>query len=1331
MNILIGLYRFIGCILLMQCTYIYAFPDYYFKQLSLQEGLSQATVTSVLKDYKGIVWIGTRMGLNRFDQHELKNYLYDPQIPHTLPDNDIFFLKEDSLLNLWVGTPEGLTLYNRGEDNFTLLHVSGMPVQAHTACLISDGILFAGVGIYKYSYEDKKLQPLPLINKGKAISSYFTYIQPWKENLYILGTRWKGVYLYNSQTYEITPFDACKEQRIASYFMDASHNLWLSPYGKGVICYDINGHEIAHYTTENFGLTNDIVLDMLIYQDELWMATDGGGISRLHLPTKTFHTIINQTGNINSLPVNSVMCLYLDRSQNMWAGTIRGGVLNIREIYMRTFQDAPLGNIYGMSNKTSLCLYEEDGFIYIGTDGGGVNRFDPTSNTFKHYPTCQQEKAVSIAGYTKDELIVFFFSKGLYFFNKKTGECRPCDLVDSTIQERVNNAGGGINVYRFAPNKYHILADQVYIYDQTTRKLAPAQIEGTRKDRDTPIGALKVISSTDSITYLTGIKNIFRLNNHTLRLTPIYYSDYNVVLNDVCSDNKGNFWMATNRGLMRYSGIDGSVDKIATSLFNEARVAVYDPAGRIWIGAKNMLFAYTLADKRFTIFNESDGAFPNEYSHTGNALSQSGDIYLNGVTGLLRICKEYPIQNTTSPTIDLMNVQLNGVTITNQVSDKGKLSIPYDYTSLVINLIADEANVFRRKIYKFHISGIARDIESDLPTLALYALPPGTYEVSVSCSNRDGSWIPSVKLLTLTIPTPWWKSPYFVLALTLLIAIFCICYVFYYNRKKERKLQWEIKEHKQSLNEEKVRFLINMSHELCTPLMLIYAPLKRILDKEAIDGVLREQLRNICKQARQMKNLIEMVLDVRRMEMGQNVLRLSTCPLNEWLKKTVDTFKNEYENKGVRITYDLDNSISQWTFDVSKCEIIISNLLMNALKFSPEGSNVTLSTRKEENHVRISISDEGPGLDEQDLQQLFVRFYQGKHSKGGNGIGLSYVKSLVEFQGGKVDAFNNEKAGTTFYFELPETDTEKQLVSSVDISLNDILRFAEREELQPIDSESFDTQSYSILIVEDNIELCNFLKDALKEYFQKIYTANNGKDALTLATQRLPDIIVTDIMMQRGDGLEFCQRLKKEEETCFIPIILLTARTDAKSMTTSYQSGADAYLTKPFEIEELMVIVRNQLKIRKQLQMHYRTNGGVSILTPKEKANNANEIFAIKLNKIIIDNLSNNQLDADFIAEQMNMSRTSLYNKVKVALNVGLIDYVNNLRIERALQMLRETKYSIFEISEAVGFCNQRYFSTFFKKMVGCTPTKYREENFDPTSLESTTTGTPTGAQQP
>lgn len=340
-----------------------------------------------------------------------------------------------------------------------------------------------------------------------------------------------------------------------------------------------------------------------------------------------------------------------------------------------------------------------------------------------------------------------------------------------------------------------------------------------------------------------------------------------------------------------------------------------------------------------------------------------------------------------------------------------------------------------------------------------------------------------------------------------------------------------------------------------------------------------------------------------------------------------------------------------------------------------------------------------------------------KTQKKEAGIGLSYVKVLVELQGGKIEAYNNEKTGATFCFELPEREDKKNpSEQSVNISLNDVLRFSDRErqEQKPSqEEENFDTRNYSILIVEDNIELSNFLKEALKEHFQKVYTANNGEDAFNIATQKLPDIIVSDIMMQQGDGLELCQQIKRQEKTCFIPVVLLTARTDMESTASGYKSGADIYLTKPFEVDELIVIVRNLLKNRKILQKHYRNYVSSISSYPniEEEPSNADERFLFKLNNIIIENLSNNQLDVDFIADKMGMSRTTLYNRVKAVNYVGINDCINNFRIEKALQMLRETDCNMLEISEAVGFSSQRYFSTFFKKMVGCTPSKYREEN--------------------
>lgn len=529
-------------------------------------------------------------------------------------------------------------------------------------------------------------------------------------------------------------------------------------------------------------------------------------------------------------------------------------------------------------------------------------------------------------------------------------------------------------------------------------------------------------------------------------------------------------------------------------------------------------------------------------------------------------------------------------------------------------------------------------------------------------------------------------------------------------RKNKNQLKWKMKEHEKEVDEEKIRFLINVSHELRTPLTLVYAPLKRILERENIGNPdLKRELFGIFKCARQMKEMINMVLDVRRMEVGQDSLRLESHNLNQWINDIGNDFLNEFSAKNICIDYHFDNDISEVSFDRTKCEIVLSNLLMNALKYSVPDTLVTISTcfLREEQMVRVAVSDQGIGLKDVDSNKLFTRFYRGNFERSGSGIGLSYSKVLIEMHKGRIGAFDNGEApGATFYFDLPCLQGMTTVINCQPKPyLNELLHLEDPVKSEP---EMYGVRKYSVLIVEDNLDMNKFLQEILQEHFLHVYAAMDGCEAMEVIRNRMPDIIVSDVMMPKMDGFELCQTVKNDLDISHIPIVLLTARNDTESNMLGYKMGADAYFPKPFETELLVTVLKNILKNREKIKLRYRDS---SLLPTAQEStiSNVDERFLLKLNKLICDNIDNPELDVKFLTDNMAMSRASLYNKVRALTDMGVNDYINKFRIDKAIDLLLNTDLSITEISEQVGFSYQRYFSSVFKQAKGVTPSQFRQ----------------------
>lgn len=1296
---------------LLLCLPLQASPEYYVKQISLSEGLSHSNVKCIQDDYRGFIWVGTKVGLNRFDKQNVKQYFFDERNKYSLPNNSINFIAEDSQLNLWISTEGGVVQYNRKDDNFIRILYEGKPLEASSFLKVSDGIILGGSRLYKYDYSTSSIKNLKTIHtvKGKgAFAGYISNISLWKKNILVLSTRWNGVWLYNMNSCTLTPFKYCNEKCIQSSYIDSRQNLWLAPYSKGVLCYAPDGKLLKQYSSLNSRLSNDIILDIKQVGNNLWMGTDGGGICVYNMNTGLFDVLEHSFKTPNSLPVNSIQSLFYDRDYNIWAGSIRGGLLGIKKVLMSTYMDANLGSPFGLSDRSVISLFEDDDHtIWIGTDGGGLNQLNPIEGTFLHIPQTYKQKVVSITPYSKDELLISLFSKGLFVFNKKSRKLSPFLIIDQANDYRINNIGFSVNVYRFAPDRILILADQVYIYDMKLHTFTKA-LMADMKGIDTPVSSLHVISSNDKLTYLTGQNNIFEFNHSSLVLRSIFRTKPIDHINDVCLDNKGRFWMATSRGLELFDSKNKRHSIVQDRLFQEA-TSICSFHNMLWIGAKGMLFAYNTNENKFIILGEDDGASPNEFMPFSSLVSTNGDAYIGGVNGLLKIDNSFSFKAYDSPRMELMEVLLDGVPAPS-VSTGGTLSIPWNNSSIVIKtLVRGKDVLFSKRLLRLSVSGLDfKDIESYDHTFSFNSLPQGTYKIFVSCNNRNGTWSKPLNILTIVVTPPWWKSNWFILLLFAIIATTAILVHNYLIRRKEIKLEWEMKEHKQIVYEEKVRFLINLSHELRTPLLLVYAPLKRMIDKNEVSGSVKEQLTSVNKHVKQMKNLINMVLDIRRMESGERMLSISSYPLNDWLKAVTDDFMNEFRNKNIDIILNLDPTVDRISFDKDKCEIICSNFLMNALKFGYEGTKVTITSEIIDNYVRISVSDQGIGLDGVNEDKLFTRFYKGDYSYGGTGIGLSYAKTLVELHKGRIGALNNSGPGATFFFELP-LRAERNASPDVSPSLNELLSSTETENHIVENLDDFDTHIYSILIAEDNIDLSDFLKKSFAGHFKKIYTAMDGQQALQLVRDLQPDVVISDIVMPKANGYELLKAIKGNVETSYIPVVLLTSKIDAESANYGYKLGADAYLPKPFDLDSLFIIIRNQLKNREFIKSRYKKYG-VSPIIKDESFSNTDEMLILKLNKIISENLDNPKLNVMFVAESLNMSRTICYDKLNPLIGMGVNEYINKCRIDMAVQMLIGSDLSIVDISTEVGFSNQQYFSKVFKKMTGMTPLKFREE---------------------
>lgn len=1278
--------------------------EFLFRQLSISEGFPPS-IQYIYAEDNGYVWIAGKQGLGRFNGYELKTYFHEEGNPYSLPGNQVYAIEEDSLHNLWILTDSGVVNYQRHTDRFIpVLDENGDVFKATSVCNLPGRLLLAGYGkAYQYHYKERKIRTL---HEMKIPASFFIRkMLLWDEHTLLCMSLWKGVLCVDLRNGERKPSPLPDGNDLTHVLIDDKGCIWTTAYNKGITCYNRNGKVRAVYTTENSALSHNVILCLNERNGKIWAGTDGGGINIIDPQTGKITVLKHLSGDNHSLPINSIQCLFQrNGKKDVWAGSIKGGLINIQPSIVSSYADVPLGFRTGLSEKAVLSFYQEPDSeeIWIGTDGGGVNRFNPVTKEFVHYPTTYGEKVVSLCRYSQDELLISLFSKGVFFFNKHTGKIRPINENGEIINRIALYGRKGVNLYQDDIKSILILSSDIHRYYWNDGRVQQLNDSGVHIE-----GQVMPLGYDSLKTYLYDLKHIYALDHRNNKIEIIYTSSRKCDIECVAKDAHGIFWIGFSNQIFRYDVNLQQETLLETHPLRNITALVCDNQQRLWIGTNEELFVWLDKEKKLISLDKSDGAENNEFLKKAVWVSRQGDIYMGGINGMLYVDgQKTDIEIPNPPVIELADVISNNKSCLSEI-EEGVLNLNFENKSLAIKVMAHESNVFRKRVYRWHIYGHEDFyIDTTSPEIIMRSLTPGTYHVSVACTTKDGVWTKSYPVLSFRIHAVWYKTWWFTLLWIVLLAGLLIIGILYLLNRKEERLREELQAHKQKIYEEKVRFLININHELRTPLTLIYTPLCQLMKNMSKDNPAYPTLRSIFKQSKRMKELLNMVLNLRKMEVEQSKLNLKSYLLNDWIKEIASDFKYEEEEKHVTFVYELSSDVEYVPFDAEKHMIVLTNLIVNALKHSPLNSKIILRTELTDNRsaVRVSVIDQGRGLQGVDIQKLFTRFYQGENEKEGSGIGLSYSKILVEMHKGRIGVHDNEGGGACFYYELP-LHAEASVICSPQEYLN-ASTLIEQDKLIPV-SNSIDTRNYSCLFVDDNESIRQMMLDALKDEFRNLYIASDGREALDIALKEIPDVVVSDIMMPGMNGYELCRNIKENVNINHIQVILLTARTDEQSHVDSYRTGADAYMEKPFEISSLLESIRNRLFLREQMKGRYALN---SIAAGGDQpVSSADDAFLFKLNKLIMENMDNEGLNIEFLCQNMGVSRASLYNRLKSLTSMGANEYVNKLRIEKSMDLLRNTEMSITEIAERIGFSSSRYFSTAFKKYTGITPTQFKE----------------------
>lgn len=765
--------------------------NYSFTQLSIEQGLSQSTAQSILLDHKGTLWIGTKSGLNSYTQEGIKTYLHHSGDPHSLPSNYINHLTEDSLGNFWIATSKGLALYDDEQDQFNTVNFSII----YSSVGVEGGMWFGSENaIHCYDYKSKELKTIHIEKEeGKGINPVDYRIQKMlylEDGKILIGTRKKGIYLYDCRIRQFTLLIPSSQNLLTSLYVTADHHIYTAFYGDGFYCYDRTGKMLKHYTKENSGLKNNYVLDMAEYNGNIWLATDGSGINLFTPRTFQFSQLQHIVGDYSSLPVNSITLLYKDMKDNLWAGSVRGGIFSIKETYIKTYKEAILNNTNGLSEQSVISLYEEkDGKVWIGTDGGGINLYDPSTDKFIHFPSTYGDKVVSIAEVSETELMVSLYTKGIFLFNKKTHKYRPFTIVDEETNKKECFYGYLPLVNQVADSKIYIISCGTYVYHTHDHTFSRMQ---TDRDYDFSNDALCLSYSNDRFSLLKCAHQAFWVDQKSDSIRLLFELEKDELITSMSYDNNRMIWTSTNKGLGFFDLESQKYHRIRTRLFNGISYLIADGKGRLWICAQNHLYSYIIKENRFILWNSSDGFPPNEILFAYQKQSNRDYIYLGGSEGLVKINTDIPYTETQIPEIYLSEILFNGSPSLKKVKEN-TIKIPWNYNSLSVHFRIKNRDVFQKYLLQYTIEGRGKQsIETYDPVLNLSSLSAGNYSIWVSCNTKNGNRTPSKQLIHIIVTPPWYKTVWFIGVAAVLFIIMTASIGYIHYRRKERNMKGNV-----------------------------------------------------------------------------------------------------------------------------------------------------------------------------------------------------------------------------------------------------------------------------------------------------------------------------------------------------------------------------------------------------------------------------------------------------------------------------------------------------------------------------------------------------------
>lgn len=1326
---------------LAQAGTVASTEEFVIKQISVEDGLISNYVSKTISDADNLKYFATEGGISRYDGYSFKTYRPGSVYPQLLNEN-IETLFKDKDNNIWIGTKSGgLSMLDLSHDrisNFNAIFKLKSESQLRVMSLNQDarGFIWVGTwsnGVFVIDPLKKKViehfpssTPILTLIKDEANTIWFVAgfelikagqpeDQPTRFRLphamnslvedtqrgkiWMVGNKGTDVHLLSldvaTQSIEEHPVNF-QAQFVRSITIDRKKRIWLGSWGNGLYISDPSVAHFQHINTNpdgsNFNdVNNSTILDIEIDQNEIaWLGTAHGGVLMLY-PNKGFHFITQQsTTGTND---HNAIAIHQSKDQHLFLGTLAQG-LSIQ-------QEDGLFSPVPKVPKTRINVIAENGsYLFIGTNKGLLivrdRNFDRALLKFPN------EKITAVCLDREQNLWIGTQQTGLKVSNLKS---------DPTL-------------------------DQPKLYTETGQ--GRYYLENNRINN--------IIEDENGDIWLATYSGINRYQRENQRFIGhkelISHKLPSVIINDLYIKGK-TLYLATPAGLIDLRQKNGKLTlaeryDTQNGLINDFICAIEeDDNGNIWLSSTTALTRFDPFKKTFINYDKASGLRVKSFHIGSSCKDQAGNLYFGGSNGLVQFNPNQLAEHNHAPHIVFTDVIVNNTNLNvgdnvggrillhQDINYSEKLELGYKQNHLTLLFAANDFLGTDNVIYQYRMPGFQDEWihTRSRNEISFTGLNPGDYELQIRASRDRQNWS-SIRSLRIEVDSPPWAT-WYAYTLYALLAI-GIGVLINYISTRQARLEAELriaqieKEKEHDLNEAKISFFTNISHEFRTPLTLILSPVMELLSDLKIKAEIRNKMILVENNAKKLLNLINQLLDFRKSEYGLLQLNVENSDFVAFAKEVYLSFKDLAKTKGINYKFKTELEHSSLLFDRDKMELVLCNLISNAFKYSRNGGTIGVHLFLKEDFLNIEVRDNGIGLSEEDAAKVFDRFYQVRSAATakmvGSGIGLAFTKTIIELHQGNILVKSIPEKETCFTVQLLLNNPylegiEPVRVEKMEASAQENYLESLAEEWLPLPNSlevAADVKKESILIVDDNEDIRKYLHGLLKDEF-RVLEAENGVTALQLAKAELPDLIISDIMMPEMDGITFCQEIKSQILTSHIPIILLTARTSVVYEVNGLETGADDYVTKPFNPLIIKTRIHNILENRRKLRAYFLNRVRFEPDNQEiNEGNNLDEAFVENAIKLVNDHIADENFGVDALAQELFMSQSTLYRKIKSLTGLSISAFIRSVRLKKAAQLILSEDLKLSQVAFEVGFNDYKYFRLSFQQQFGCLPSDYK-----------------------